>query len=138
MPVPSENTITRILANELEKRGVKVRPFATVRIPGVGRREVDIWCENAGAYVIEAKFLEREWPDAISKIWHDYLPNSSIEGGFAILYPQELSQPLPEEVLMDLLEKVTFRCMPIFRPEDRRRGFRPSECSFIDPKKDRR
>ncbi|RLF09493.1 MAG: hypothetical protein DRJ98_08050 [Thermoprotei archaeon] len=93
-------------------------------IPGVGRREVDVWCENAGRYVIEAKFLKSEHLKALSKIYHDYLPDPSISGGFAVLYPQELSEPLPREVLMELLSKLRFEVVPVFRPEDRRRGFR--------------
>ncbi|MCD6192446.1 MAG: N-6 DNA methylase, partial [Candidatus Aminicenantes bacterium] len=127
MPVPklTENTITRILANELEKRGVKASPFINVKIPGVGRREVDIWCENARIYVIEAKFSNKEWPNAISKIYHDYLPDPSIEGGFAVLYPDELAKSISKETLLKLLGKLKFKVIPIFRPEDRRKGFRP-------------
>ena len=125
MPVSkfTENTVTRIVANELEKRGIKAHTFVNVRIPGVGRREVDILCKNAGTYVIEAKFLEREWLDAISKIYHDYLVDPSIEGGFAILYPSELSSKFPQENLSDLLNKLKFKVLPVLRPQDKR-GFR--------------
>jgi len=124
VPSPTEDTITALLAEELEKRGVKAQPFAKVRIPGVGLRKPDIWCENAGAYPIEAKFSEDELQEALSKIYHDYLPDPSVEGGFAIIYPRELSKPLPKGMIEELSKKLKFKLAPIFRPEDRRKGFR--------------
>jgi len=52
---PTEDTITTILANELEKRSVKVQTFPKIELPGIGIRKPDIWCHNGGDYVIEAK-----------------------------------------------------------------------------------
>ncbi|RLE70469.1 MAG: hypothetical protein DRJ37_06470, partial [Thermoprotei archaeon] len=124
VPKPTEDTITALLAKELRSRGVKAQPFAAVKIPGIGTRKPDIWCENAGVYVIEAKFSESELQEALSKIYHDYLPSPSIDGGFAILYPKELSRPLPPDEIEELSKKLKFKVAPIFRPEDKRRGFR--------------
>jgi len=97
VPKPTENTVTAFLKDELEKFGVKTMPFASIHTP-VGRREPDLLCENVGIYPIEAKFTESELLMAISKIQNDYLKyhrELGIKGGFAILYPNKLSEPIP-------------------------------------------
>ncbi len=126
MPVakPTEDTITALLARELERRGVKVQQFTSVTLPKVGLRKPDLWCENGGIYPIEAKFYEGELIDAISKVYNDYLSDPGVAGGFAILYPEQLSRPgLSKEVVEKLATKLKFRLVPVFRPEDARKGF---------------
>jgi hypothetical protein len=88
----TEDTITTILANELEKKDVKVQIFPKIELPGIGIRKPDIWCHNGGDYVIEAKFHKNKLYEAIAKLY-EYLTLPSVVGGFAILSPEELSLP---------------------------------------------
>ncbi len=134
VPKPTENTITVLLAKELEKFGGKALPFESIRTPA-GRREIDILCENAGNYAIEAKFTESELLTAISKIQNDYLKyhrELGVKGGFAVLYPNELSKPIPEETLKKLLKTLKFKVVMIFLPEDVRRNFTVIEGTLTE------
>jgi hypothetical protein len=107
MSSPTEDTITTILANELEKRGVKVQTFPKIELPGIGLRKPDIWCHNGGDYVIEAKFHKNKLYEAIAKIYEYLMTLPSVVGGFAILYPEELSQPgLPIEKGLNYLREL--------------------------------
>ncbi|MCD6513324.1 MAG: N-6 DNA methylase, partial [Candidatus Odinarchaeota archaeon] len=134
IPKPTENTVTAFLKDELEKFGVKAIPFASIHTPA-GRREVDILCENAGLYPIEAKFTENELLTAISKIQNDYLKyhrELGIKGGFAILYPSKLSEPIPIEVLKEMLKTLKFKVILIFLPEDTRKNFTVYEGTLTE------
>lgn len=125
IPKPTEDTITGFLVKELERRGVKAQTFPTISTPR-GVRKPDIWCVNGGTYPIEAKFKEGDLIDAISKVqndylrWHDIL---GITGGFALLYPEELSKPLTTEIVEDLAGKLSFKAIAMFPPKDRRKNF---------------
>lgn len=125
IPKPTEDTVTNLLAKELEKRGVKAETFPTIKTPS-GVRKPDIWCVNAGAYPVEAKFREGDLIKAIAKVqndylgWHDVL---GIKGGFAILYPKELSKQMRSDVLEKLAYEVKFKAVAMFSPKDTRRSF---------------
>lgn len=125
IPKATENTITTLLKDELKSRGVKARPFLSVETPE-GRREVDIWCTNGGAYPIEAKFTERDFFAAVSKVSNDYIKHYKtlrINGGFALLYPDELSQSMPQELVERLAHELKFKLAAMFLPEDARKSF---------------
>ena len=134
VPKPTENTVTAFLKDELEKFGVKTMPFASIHTP-VGRREPDLLCENVGIYPIEAKFTESELLMAISKIQNDYLKyhrELGIKGGFAILYPNKLSEPIPIETLREMLKTLKFKVVLIFLPEDVRKSFTVYEGTLTE------
>lgn len=125
IPKPTEDTITNLLAKELEKHGVKTQTFPSIQTPS-GVRKPDIWCANGGAYLIESKFTERDLFDAVSKIQNDYLKwydILEIKGGFALLYPEQLSQPLSTEVIVELARKLKFKAVAMFPPKDTRKNF---------------
>jgi len=122
IPKPTEDTVTNLLAKELEKHGVKTEVFPVISTPS-GWRKPDIWCVNAGAYPIEAKFRERDLTNAIAKIQNDYLKwydLIGIKGGFAVLYPEELAQPMPSEAITKLAKTAKFRAVALFPPKDMR------------------
>ncbi|RLE85198.1 MAG: hypothetical protein DRJ41_01675 [Thermoprotei archaeon] len=104
---------------------MKAEPFPSVKTP-TGIRKPDLWCENSGAYVIEAKFRERDLIDALSKIQNDYIrwyELLGLKGGFAILYPEELSRPLPRDVVIELANRLKFKVVTMFPPKDVRKNF---------------
>ncbi len=110
------------MKEELERLGVNAQPFTEISTP-VGLRKPDLLCANAGTYPVEAKFTERDLINAIAKVQNDYLKFYKVlgfKGGFAILYPDELSQPMPEEALKDLALKSKFKLVVMFPPEDPR------------------
>jgi len=135
MPVPkaTENTITTFLKEELEKLGVTAVPFISIDIPsekGKERREVDIYCENSGVYLCEAKFTESEILEAIEKCYNDYLKHHKIlgiSGCFSLLYPDELSKPMPPKYLKELIPKKKFKLIEMFPFEDKRKSFHGKE-----------
>ncbi|MCS7136925.1 MAG: hypothetical protein NZ941_00975, partial [Candidatus Caldarchaeum sp.] len=63
IPKPTEDTITGLLRDELEKRKVKVAQFVSLNTPA-GIRKPDLLCQNGGVYLIEAKFSEAQILDA--------------------------------------------------------------------------
>ena len=122
IPKATEDTITGILTNAISKLGINAQSFYEIETPN-GYRKPDIYCTNGGTYVVEAKFPERTLIDAISKIQNDYLKHSkllSIDGGFAILYPDKLSEPMPPDVLEENLSKYKFKIISMFRESDER------------------
>ncbi|MEM4140020.1 MAG: N-6 DNA methylase [Nitrososphaeria archaeon] len=122
IPRVTENTITILLKEELEKFGVKAEPFASITTP-VGRREVDLLCQNAGVYPIEAKFTEDGLIQAIAKIQNDYLKfyeHLGVKGGFALLYPEELRKPVPIDALKSIACRLKFKVVLMFPPKDSR------------------
>jgi len=121
-----------LLARELEKYGVKTQTFPSIQTPN-GVRKPDIWCANGGAYPIESKFTERDLFNAVSKIQNDYLrwyDVLEIKGGFALLYPEDLSQPLSPEVILGLTRKLKFKAVAMFPPKDTRKNFAVYEGSL--------
>lgn len=133
VPRATENTVTGIIKDELERRGVKVAQFASVETP-VGKREPDLLCQNGGFYPVEAKFTESQILDAIAKVQNDYLKHHrvlGINGGFAILYPKELARPMPVDALRDTALSSIFKLVAMFPPEDPR-PFRVQEGRLTD------
>lgn len=131
---PTENTITSLLAKELERFGVKALPFVRIKTP-IGYREVDLWCYNSGRYPVEAKFSEDELWKAAGKIYNDYIRyhvRLGIDGGFAILYPERLRRVKSIEELRKLIYRLKFKLVCIFPPEDKRKGFTVIEGPFRD------
>lgn len=122
IPKATENTITSILAEELQKLGIKTEPFARIKTP-TGDREPDILCKNSGSYPIEAKFSETQLVEAIAKLQNEYIRHYDIlgvEGGFALLYPKELAEPMPPEAVRTLAHELEFKLVAIFSPKDPR------------------
>jgi len=125
IPKPTEDTVTNLLAKELEKNGVKTETFPTISTPS-GIRKPDIWCVNAGAYPIEAKFREGDLINAIAKVQNEYLDWCdvlTIKGGFALLYPEKLSKRMPSDALMKLAYEAKFKAVAMFPPKDTRKSF---------------
>lgn len=124
MHKPIEDAISGLLAEELRKRGVEALP---VSIPTPhGSRKPDLLCKNGGIYPVEAKFAENKLIDAIAKIQNDYLKFHKvlgISGGFALLYPEELSHPMPLEVVRNLAYRLKFKVIAMFPPDDVRKNF---------------
>ncbi|MEM2979763.1 MAG: N-6 DNA methylase [Thermoproteota archaeon] len=122
IPKATENTISSLLRDELQRLGVRVELFPRITTPA-GSREPDLLCVNAGTYPVEAKFTERDLVQAIAKVQNDYLKHHrvlGIKGGFAILYPEELTQPMPIEAAENLAKKLSFKLIAMFPPEDPR------------------
>jgi hypothetical protein len=127
IPKATEDTVSRYLANELEKRGVKADTITQILTPD-GPRKPDILCTNGGTYPIEAKF-EKEF-EAVGDLYTKYLmyhPKVEVQGGFALVYPKELSRPMPQERLEKLVHELKFKVIAMFPPEDTRRGYRRFE-----------
>jgi type I restriction-modification system DNA methylase subunit len=134
IPKITEDTISVMLKDELEKRNVTAQVFIEIRTP-TGYRKPDIYCQNGGAYIIEAKFKERDLWKAVAKIQNDYIRYSkflNLNGGFAIIYPDELSKPLPREVVQQLAKTLKFKVIMMFLPEDKRRNFHVIEGTLIE------
>lgn len=122
IPKATENTVTHLLAEELQKIGVESEPLAKIQTP-TGERYPDIICKNSGSYPIEAKFSEAELVEAIAKLHNDYLKHHEVlgvEGGFALLYPKELAEPMPPEAVRNLAHKLKFKLVAMFSPKDPR------------------
>ncbi len=122
IPRATENTVSSLLRDELQRLGVMVELFPRITTPA-GSREPDLLCVNAGTYPVEAKFTERDLVQAIAKVQNDYLKHYrvlGIKGGFAILYPEELTQPMPVEAVGSLAGKLSFKLIAMFPPEDPR------------------
>ncbi|MEM3448690.1 MAG: hypothetical protein QXP38_07410, partial [Nitrososphaerota archaeon] len=95
IPRATEDTVSSLLRDELQRLGVKVELFPQITTPA-GLRKPDLFCINAGSYPVEAKFTERDLVQAVAKVQNDYLKHYRVlglKGGFAILYPEELTQP---------------------------------------------
>jgi hypothetical protein len=134
IPKVTEDTISVMLRDELEKRNVSAQVFIEIRTPA-GYRKPDVYCQNGGIYVIEAKFKERDLWKAVAKIQNDYIRYSrflNLNGGFAILYPDELSKPLPREVIKQLAKTLKFKVIMMFLPEDKRRNFHVVEGTLTE------
>lgn len=134
IPKPTENTVTTFLRDELQKEGVHATAFETLLTPE-GRREVDLVCRNGGLYACEAKFTERDLLQAVSKIQNDYFKyhkDLGVKGGFAVLYPSELSKHMPDEVLKKLLKTLKFKAVIMFLPEDTRKNFNVYEGTISE------
>ncbi|MEM3389001.1 MAG: N-6 DNA methylase, partial [Thermoproteota archaeon] len=122
IPRATENTISSLLRDELQGLGVKVQLFPRITTPA-GSREPDLLCVDAGTYPVEAKFTERDLVQAVAKVQNDYLKHHRVlglKGGFAILYPEELTQPMPPEAVGNLARKLSFKLIAMFPPEDPR------------------
>jgi type I restriction-modification system DNA methylase subunit len=117
-----EDGISALLKEELQKLGVVADLTPSLTTPA-GLRKPDLLCRNGGVYPVEAKFIERDLIVAIAKVQNDYLKYHKIlgiKGGFAILYPEQLSQPMPEDAFKDLAFKLKFKLVSMFPPEDPR------------------
>jgi len=131
IPKPTEDTITDILKGELEKRGLKCETFPVLSTPE-GIRKPDIYVQDYGRYIAEAKF--RDLMSAVRKIYDDYLKHYaylSLRGGFGLLYPEELAQTLPIERVKELVYRLRFKAVGIFAPGDPR-PFTVYEGSLVE------
>jgi hypothetical protein len=118
----TEDTITSLIAGELRKRGIEAQLFMEISTPS-GLRKPDLICRNGGTYVLEAKLSETGLLEAITKIVDDYIKHHEvlgIRGGFALLYPKELTKPVPEEAVKELARQHKFKLVAIFSPKDPR------------------
>lgn len=133
IPRFTENTITSILAVELQGLGLDAAPFSMVDTPE-GRREVDILCHHNGLYPLEAKFTERDLIKAITKIQNDYLKHHDIlgiKGGFALLYPEIFTRPISLSRIKESIASDRFKAVMMFLPDDPR-GFSVFEGSLFE------
>ncbi|MEM3714716.1 MAG: N-6 DNA methylase [Nitrososphaeria archaeon] len=121
-PKITENAISTLLAERLKGKIPIVIPFSRIDTPN-GSREVDIFCKDGGTYLIEAKYSEKDLLQAIAKIQNDYIKYSKvleINGGFALLYPEELKRIVDPEQLETLIKKYKFTLVCQFPQEDMR------------------
>lgn len=138
IPKPTEDTITTLLKEELEKRGCVAEPFKPVNTPK-GLRKPDLVCRSGGCYCAEAKFREEDFVKAIAKVYDEYIKHHRVlglRGCFVLLYPRELSRSVPEEVVRDLAYKLKFKVAALFAPGDERpftvfEGTLPEVSEFI-------
>jgi hypothetical protein len=127
IPKITENTVTTYILEGLKKKGIGAESFVSVETPE-GRREVDVYCKNGGTYIVEAKFKESDLWKAAGKIQNDYIKYNKvlgISGGFAVLYPDVLAQPMlpvPQEILRRA-KNLKFKAIAIYLPEDTRKNF---------------
>jgi hypothetical protein len=122
IPKATEDTITSLLQVELSSLGVRAELLPSVTTPA-GVRRPDILCANGGIYPLEAKFTKNDLLSAIAKVQNDYLKHSrllNIRGGFAILYPSILSNPMQLEAVKDLALSSSFRLVAMFPTDDPR------------------
>lgn len=122
IPKATEDTITSLLRDELLQLGVQAELFPVVNTPS-GIRKPDILCSNGGNYPLEAKFSGRDFLTAIAKVQNDYLKHYkllNVKGGFAILYPDQLANPMHPEVVKDLAKKLDFKFVAMFPTDDPR------------------
>ena len=122
IPKATEDTITTLLKDELQSNGVKSELFPSVSTPN-GTRKPDILCSNGGMYPLEAKYFEKDLITAIAKVQNEYLKYHSIlniKGGFAILYPEELSNPMPIDAVQTLARQLRFKLVAMFPDKDPR------------------
>lgn len=127
----TEDTITSILRDELEALGVNTKLIPIIDTPA-GPRKPDLLCSNGGIYPIEAKFKEKDLLDAIEKVQNDYIKHHKVigvKGGFAILYPKELSRKVAHFDTRGLVLKSRFKLVAMFPDEDKR-GFNVYEGSL--------
>ncbi|MFX0172010.1 MAG: Eco57I restriction-modification methylase domain-containing protein [Candidatus Hodarchaeota archaeon] len=121
-PKFTEDTVTVMLKEELSNQDINVIPFATLNTPS-GIRKPDLYCQNGGKYVIEAKIKEEDLPGALSKIYDSYLKYSDLlglRGGFAILYPEELANTLSPEEFEKRIDEGKFVLLSMFASSDPR------------------
>ncbi|MHA2233158.1 MAG: Eco57I restriction-modification methylase domain-containing protein, partial [Candidatus Hodarchaeales archaeon] len=121
-PKFTEDSVTVLLSEELSNQDINVIPFATLHTPS-GIRKPDLYCQNGGNYVIEAKIKEEDLPGALFKIYDSYLKYAellSLRGGFAILYPEELANTLSPEEFKKRLDTEKFVLLSLFASSDPR------------------
>lgn len=121
----TEDTITSILRDELEALGVNTKLIPSIDTPA-GPRKPDLLCSNGGIYPIEAKFKEKDLITAIAKVQNDYLKHHKVigvKGGFAVLYPKELSRKVAHFDVRGLVLKSRFKLIAMFPDEDKRPNF---------------
>ena len=117
IPTATEDTITILIQEELNKRNVNATALVKLKTPE-GLRKPDLYCSNGGNYIIEAKLKEEDYIKVIGKIYDDYLKYYDIlnlTGGFALLYPEELTK-IPIEELKTRIYEVEFRGLAIYSP----------------------
>jgi hypothetical protein len=122
LPKVNEDTITSILNEELKHATIKSMTFPSLSTP-VGTRKPDIYCQDGGNYVIEAKFTEKELTSAIGKIQNDYLKHTKVlnlSGGFALLHPLSLSSRMSVSQLNQAVRTAKFQLVEMFPAEDAR------------------
>lgn len=121
-PKFTEDSVTAMLSEELSNQNINVIAFPTLNTPS-GIRKPDLYCQNGGNYVIEAKIKEGDLPGALFKIYDSYLKYSdllNLRGGFAILYPEELANALSPEESKKRIDKEKFVVLSMFASSDPR------------------
>jgi len=92
-------TIRNFLMKELEKRGIKVNTEMTYKTPSGRRLMPDILLSNGAEYVVETKLgAEAKLLDAMVQLY-DYSKYTQTNGGFAVLFPQELRRPWDIQII---------------------------------------
>jgi len=133
LPAFSETTIRNLLLKELEKRGVKTATEIQYRTP-IGLMKPDALLQNGADYIIETKLgPQPKLLDAITQLY-DYTKHIEVEGGFAILLPQELRRPLPIEWLEHAAKdsKTKFTTTAIFSDRRPSQSFQGSLTEVSD------
>jgi hypothetical protein len=121
VPKPTEMTIRDLLQEELRRRGVTVMPEFSIDTPS-GRLMPDMVLKNGAQYVLETKLgTEADLIKALIKL-NDYKKYTSAKGAFAVLFPEQLRQPWPHDMLMQIAVDPKLQYTVTYTFED----FRPS------------
>ncbi|MEM1965769.1 MAG: N-6 DNA methylase [Candidatus Caldarchaeum sp.] len=116
----TEDTITAWLREDIEKQGVRIVE-TQIRLdkPEGGFIKPDIYMENGGRYVIQAKLGDsRKTVEAIGQVW-DCVRYGGVDGGFVVVYPEKLRR-LPLDMARKFAYKFECEAYAFFGPGDRR------------------
>jgi len=118
IPIPGETGIRNLLLKNLEKNK-KIKTLTEVQYhTRIGLLKPDAFIQNGSKFIMETKLgPQPKLIDAITQLY-DYLKYiENIQGGFAILLPEELRRPVPLEWLEHIAKdpKTKFTAMAIFQ-----------------------
>lgn len=117
MGTPTEMTVQDLFQEELKRRGVKVASQVSFQTP-VGRMQPDIVLRNGAQYVVETKLgSETKLFDAMIKLYDYSKYVVEAKGAFAVLFPEELRRPWPQEIIerMAIDPKAKYSVVAIFK-----------------------
>ena len=115
--IPTEMTVQDLFQEELRKRGVKVASQVSFVTP-VGRMQPDIVLRNGAQYVVETKLgPETKLLDAMIQLYNYSKYVAEAKGAFAVLFPEELRRPWPQEIIRRLATdpKAKYSVVAIFK-----------------------
>jgi len=117
----TESTNVPFLLEELTKRGVKVDSQVSYVIIDGKRQQPDAKFLNGGLFYLEAELGPKTKLFDGLKQAYDYRKYLSADGAFAVLFPEELRQPLPHDARRKLAYQLdSYAATAIFADHDPR------------------